>query len=413
MPNICANNITAHLFCVKSRIFGTGFSGFHSCGIIWEAGNQIFGDSGLNFHLIPTSFTNFPVTHVSGANLEIQQNLRHGPWLYRLAHCQHFCYPRVAKSSEWMSTKGSSKPSKTEKSTSTNRDCAPSFRPRSNPETSKSAITPKKPMLSSSRCQLRSDQMRQAVSRKIASQPPSIVNSLSPGITPSRISPTSPPRPRPSCPICAPATWWCSNRPPRRAPPRISLPQFSKNPACKAGIDFHLAYSPERVLPGQILRELIENARVIGGIDAASAQAGHDLYATFVRGEIIQTTATTAEMVKLMENTTRDVNIAIANEFARLAERFGVDVWEAISLANLHPRINILRPGPGVGGHCISVDPWFLVEAAPDLTPLIHTARTVNDAQPAHVVERLSDRPSVNLTRQTYRCSRPGLQTRC
>jgi UDP-N-acetyl-D-mannosaminuronic acid dehydrogenase len=91
-------------------------------------------------------------------------------------------------------------------------------------------------------------------------------------------------------------------------------------------------------------------------------------------------------MVKLMENTTRDVNIAIANEFARLAERFGVDVWEAIQLANLHPRINILRPGPGVGGHCISVDPWFFVEAAPDITPLIHTARNVNDAQPAHVV---------------------------
>jgi UDP-N-acetyl-D-mannosaminuronic acid dehydrogenase len=155
----------------------------------------------------------------------------------------------------------------------------------------------------------------------------------------------------------------------------------------KAGIDFHLAYSPERVLPGQILQELIENARVIGGVDAASAQAGHDLYAIFVRGEIVKTTATTAEMVKLMENTYRDVNIAIANEFARLADRFGIDVWEAIALANRHPRVNILRPGPGVGGHCISVDPWFLVEAAPDLTPLIHTARQVNDAQPHFVVE--------------------------
>ena len=173
------------------------------------------------------------------------------------------------------------------------------------------------------------------------------------------------------------------------SPPRTTediVAPILERSGLKAGSDFHLAYSPERVLPGQILRELIENARVIGGIDPASAQAGHDLYATFVRGEIIQTTATTAEMVKLMENTTRDVNIAIANEFARLAERFGVDVWEAISLANLHPRINILRPGPGVGGHCISVDPWFLVEAAPDLTPLIHTARNVNDAQPAHVV---------------------------
>ena len=119
----------------------------------------------------------------------------------------------------------------------------------------------------------------------------------------------------------------------------------------------------------------------------ASAQAGRDLYAVFARGEIFCTTATTAEMVKLMENTYRDVNIAIAIEFSRLAERFGVDVWEAIQLANRHPRVEILRPGPGVGGHCISVDPWFLVEAAPEDTPLIRTARRLNDSQPAHVVE--------------------------
>ncbi|MHC1781643.1 MAG: nucleotide sugar dehydrogenase [Anaerolineaceae bacterium] len=154
----------------------------------------------------------------------------------------------------------------------------------------------------------------------------------------------------------------------------------------KAGRDFFLAYSPERVLPGQILRELIENTRIIGGIDPASAEAGRDLYGIFVKGEILLTDATTAEMVKLMENTYRDVNIAIANEFARLADRFQVDVWEAISLANRHPRVKILNPGPGVGGHCISVDPWFLVEAAPDLTPLIHTSRLVNDSQPEFVV---------------------------
>jgi UDP-N-acetyl-D-mannosaminuronic acid dehydrogenase len=152
----------------------------------------------------------------------------------------------------------------------------------------------------------------------------------------------------------------------------------------RPGTDFHLAYTPERVLPGQILRELIENARVIGGIDRASAEAGRDLYATFVRGDILLTDATTAEMVKLMENTFRDVNVALANEFSRLAERFGVDVWEAITLANRHPRVKILRPGPGVGGHCISVDPWFLVEAAPDLSCLIRQARQVNDDQPAH-----------------------------
>lgn len=155
----------------------------------------------------------------------------------------------------------------------------------------------------------------------------------------------------------------------------------------KAGEDFFLAYSPERVLPGQILCELVENARVIGGINPASAEAGRDLYATFVKGEIVLTEATTAEMVKLMENTYRDVNIAIANEFSRLADRFGIDVWEAISIANRHPRVKILNPGPGVGGHCIGVDPWFLVEAAPDLTPLIKTARQVNDAQPQFVVD--------------------------
>lgn len=173
------------------------------------------------------------------------------------------------------------------------------------------------------------------------------------------------------------------------SPPRTTIDlvrPILERSGLKAGIDFHLAYSPERVLPGQILRELIENARVIGGITPECAQAGRDLYATFVKGKIILTDATTAEMVKLMENTSRDVNIAIANEFARLADRFGVDVWEAISIASLHPRVKILSPGPGVGGHCISVDPWFLVESAPDITPLIYHARTVNDSQPHFVV---------------------------
>ncbi|HLF73016.1 MAG TPA: nucleotide sugar dehydrogenase [Anaerolineales bacterium] len=174
------------------------------------------------------------------------------------------------------------------------------------------------------------------------------------------------------------------------SPPRTTVDLVApilERSGLKAGSDFFLCYSPERVLPGQILRELIENARVVGGITLESAAAGRDLYATFVKGEIFETDATTAEMVKLMENTTRDVNIAIANEFSRLADRFGVDVWEAISLANRHPRIDILSPGPGVGGHCISVDPWFLVEAAPELTPLIYQARQVNDLQPGFVIE--------------------------
>lgn len=176
------------------------------------------------------------------------------------------------------------------------------------------------------------------------------------------------------------------------SPPRTTVDLVKpilERTGLKAGVDFYLCYSPERVLPGQILRELIENARVVGGISPESAEAGCALYATFVKGEIIATDATTAEMVKLMENTTRDVNIAIANEFARLAEKFGVDVWEAISLANRHPRINILKPGPGVGGHCISVDPWFFVESAPELTPLIYHARQVNDQQPYFVREKV------------------------
>jgi len=174
------------------------------------------------------------------------------------------------------------------------------------------------------------------------------------------------------------------------SPPRTTVDLVApilERSGLKAGVDFLLCYSPERVLPGQILRELVENARVVGGITPESAAAGKELYGTFVKGEIFTTDATTAEMVKLMENTYRDVNIAIANEFALLADRFGVDVWEAISLANRHPRVKILSPGPGVGGHCISVDPWFFVEAAPDITPLILTTRKVNDHQPHVVVE--------------------------
>ncbi len=174
------------------------------------------------------------------------------------------------------------------------------------------------------------------------------------------------------------------------SPPRTTfdlLAPILEKSSLKAGTDFHLCYSPERVLPGQILRELTENARVIGGMTPESAQAGADLYSIFVKGQIIQTDATTAEMVKLMENTYRDVNIAIANEFSRLADKFGVNVWEAISIANLHPRVKILSPGPGVGGHCISVDPWFFVETAPELTPLIYHSRQVNDSQPHFVVE--------------------------
>lgn len=174
------------------------------------------------------------------------------------------------------------------------------------------------------------------------------------------------------------------------SPPRTTIDLVApilERTGLKAGSDFFLCYSPERVLPGQIMRELIENARVIGGVSPESAKAGADLYSIFVKGKIIQTDSSTAEMVKLMENTYRDVNIAIANEFSRLAVKFGVDVWEAISIANLHPRVKILSPGPGVGGHCISVDPWFFVETAPELTPLIYQSRQVNDTQPHFVLD--------------------------
>lgn len=178
------------------------------------------------------------------------------------------------------------------------------------------------------------------------------------------------------------------------SPPRTTVdvvaPILAKS-GLKPGKDFLLAYSPERVLPGQILRELVDNARVIGGIDRASAEVGRDLYRMIVKGDIVLTDATTAELVKLMENTSRDINIAIANEFSRLAQMFDVDIWEAIQVANLHPRVDIFKPGLGVGGHCIGVDPWFLVEAAPDTSKLIKTARVINDEQPQFVSELIAD----------------------
>ena len=153
------------------------------------------------------------------------------------------------------------------------------------------------------------------------------------------------------------------------------------------GLDY--VFSPERVLPGRILIELPSNPRLIGADSPRAAERARALYATFVRGEIRVTDPTTAELVKLMENTYRDVNIALANEFALAAERLGVDVWEAIELANLHPRVNVHRPGPGVGGHCIPVDPWFIVERAPLETALIRQARTTNDRMPVVVAERI------------------------
>ncbi|MBI4064485.1 MAG: nucleotide sugar dehydrogenase [Elusimicrobia bacterium] len=150
--------------------------------------------------------------------------------------------------------------------------------------------------------------------------------------------------------------------------------------------DVMVAHCPERVLPGNILQELVANDRLIGGIDEKSALAARNIYARFVRGDIYLTDCTTAEVVKLTENTYRDVNIAFANEMETICRRVGVNIWDVIRLANKHPRVNILRPGPGVGGHCIAVDPWFLVQAAPEEARMIKLAREINDRKPQRVI---------------------------
>ena len=151
------------------------------------------------------------------------------------------------------------------------------------------------------------------------------------------------------------------------------------------------AHCPERILPGQMLRELVSNDRICGGLTPAAAEAARDLYRVFCTGEIFLTDARTAEMCKLTENASRDVGIAFANELSLICERLQIDVWELIRLANRHPRVKILQPGPGVGGHCIAVDPWFIVDAAPDVARLIRTAREVNDSKPHHVIARVQE----------------------
>ncbi|WP_287123980.1 UDP-N-acetyl-D-mannosamine dehydrogenase [Chromohalobacter sp.] len=155
--------------------------------------------------------------------------------------------------------------------------------------------------------------------------------------------------------------------------------------------DVRIAHCPERVLPGHVIRELVENDRVIGGMTAKCSQAATELYKIFVEGECITTTARTAEMAKLTENSFRDVNIAFANELSIICDKLDISVWELIRLANRHPRVNILQPGPGVGGHCIAVDPWFIVSETPDEARLIRTAREVNDGKPQWVVDKVNE----------------------
>lgn len=154
-------------------------------------------------------------------------------------------------------------------------------------------------------------------------------------------------------------------------------------------IDVYIAYCPERVLPGHVIRELVENDRTIGGVTPISAKKAAEVYQVFVKGELIETNARTAEMTKLTENAFRDVNIAFANELSLICDRLNINVWELIELANRHPRVNILRPGAGVGGHCIAVDPWFIVNKTPDLARMVATAREVNDHKPHWVVEKI------------------------
>ncbi len=160
-----------------------------------------------------------------------------------------------------------------------------------------------------------------------------------------------------------------------------------------SGPDFrpsvHVAHCPERVLPGRIMIEIATNDRVIGGLTPACSERAAQLYRTFCRGELLITDATSAEMAKLAENAYRDVNIAFANELAVICDRLGLDVWEIRRMANRHPRVDILQPGTGVGGHCIAVDPWFIIDAAPDLARLIRTARAVNDSRPAQVADQI------------------------
>lgn len=157
-----------------------------------------------------------------------------------------------------------------------------------------------------------------------------------------------------------------------------------------AEANVYIAYCPERVMPGQIIRELIENDRIIGGITTACTDRAKSLYELFVKGECITTDSRTAEMSKLTENAFRDVNIAFANELSMICDKLKINVWELIKLANRHPRVNILKPGPGVGGHCIAIDPWFIVSAAPDESRLIRTARAVNDSKPLFVLEKIN-----------------------
>jgi UDP-N-acetyl-D-mannosaminuronic acid dehydrogenase len=168
--------------------------------------------------------------------------------------------------------------------------------------------------------------------------------------------------------------------------PDLLFPKFGED---GSNVDISVSHCPERVLPGHVIRELIENDRIIGGITTACAERARDMYKIFVQGDCIITDSRTAELCKIIENSFRDVNIAFANELSLVCDKLDIDVWELIKLANRHPRVNILQPGPGVGGHCIAVDPWFVVNSAPEEAKLIRTARLVNDDKPKFVLRKI------------------------
>ena len=168
---------------------------------------------------------------------------------------------------------------------------------------------------------------------------------------------------------------------------RIMIPELIKT-GLEIGTDIYVSHSPERVIPGRIFEELVNNDRIVGGINKKSAELTKELYETFVKGTIHLTDATTAELVKVMENTYRDVNIAFANELAKMADMLDVNIWEAIKFANFHPRVNVHFPGPGVGGHCIAVDPWFLVELGGESAQIINMSRNTNDSMPAFTAQK-------------------------
>lgn len=170
-----------------------------------------------------------------------------------------------------------------------------------------------------------------------------------------------------------------------------------------SGPNVHLAYCPERIIPGRMLKELVENDRIIGGMSPACTDKACSLYGAFVEGQCLRTNDRVAEMCKLSENAYRDANIAFANELSMICEDIGIDAWEVIELANHHPRVSILNPGAGVGGHCIAVDPWFIVASAPERARLMRTAREVNDAKPEYIIDRVAQ----------LAASRPGARIAC